>query len=60
MGLVHDIPKAEDLINRIVAEASARLAKFAPARVAGRCKGPPILQVTGEAVEHVSVTTSVS
>jgi nitronate monooxygenase len=30
MGLVHDIPKAGDLINRIVAEASDRLMKFAP------------------------------
>ncbi|MBV8281960.1 MAG: nitronate monooxygenase [Candidatus Eremiobacteraeota bacterium] len=34
IGLVHDIPKAGDLINRIVAEASARLVKFAPALIA--------------------------
>jgi nitronate monooxygenase len=33
IGLIHDIPKAADLINRTVAEASARLAKFAPASV---------------------------
>jgi nitronate monooxygenase len=33
IGLVHDIPKAADLINRIVAEASARFAKFAPESV---------------------------
>ncbi|HLQ93928.1 MAG TPA: nitronate monooxygenase, partial [Xanthobacteraceae bacterium] len=32
IGLVHDIPKAGDLVNRIVAEASDRLMKFAPAR----------------------------
>ncbi len=31
IGLVHDIPKAGDLVNRIVAEASDRLMKFAPA-----------------------------
>jgi nitronate monooxygenase len=31
IGLVHDIPKAGDLIHRIVAEASDRLMKFAPA-----------------------------
>jgi hypothetical protein len=31
MEFVQDIPQAEDLINRIVAEASARLAKFASA-----------------------------
>jgi nitronate monooxygenase len=34
MGLVHDIPKAGDLINRIVADASDRLMKFAPALAA--------------------------
>jgi nitronate monooxygenase len=30
IGLVHDIPKAADLINRVVAEAADRFAKFAP------------------------------
>jgi len=34
IGLVHDIPKAGDLINRIIAEASYRLMKFAPALAA--------------------------
>jgi nitronate monooxygenase len=34
IGLVHDIPKAGDLINRIVAEASDRLMNFAPALAA--------------------------
>jgi nitronate monooxygenase len=34
IGLVHDIPKAGDLIHRIVAEASDRLMKFAPALAA--------------------------
>jgi nitronate monooxygenase len=34
IGLVHDIPKAGDLIHRIVAEASNRLMKFAPALAA--------------------------
>ena len=34
IGLVHDIPKAGDLINRIVAEASYRLMKFASALAA--------------------------
>jgi nitronate monooxygenase len=34
IGLIHDIPKAGDLINRMVAEASARIAKFAPQSVA--------------------------
>jgi nitronate monooxygenase len=34
IGLVHDIPKAGDLVNRIVAEASDRLMKFAPALAA--------------------------
>ncbi|MGB6399759.1 MAG: nitronate monooxygenase [Bradyrhizobium sp.] len=34
IGLVHDIPKAGDLINRIVAEASDRLMRFAPALAA--------------------------
>jgi nitronate monooxygenase len=33
IGLVHDIPKAGDLVRRIVAEASDRLMKFAPALV---------------------------
>jgi nitronate monooxygenase len=34
IGLIHDIPKAGDLINRIVVEATARLTKFAPHSVA--------------------------
>ena len=34
IGLVHDIPKVGDLINRIVAEASDRLMRFAPALAA--------------------------
>jgi nitronate monooxygenase len=34
IGLVHDIPKAGDLVNRIVAEASDRLINFAPALAA--------------------------
>jgi len=34
IGLIHDIPKAGDLIHRIVAEASNRLMKFAPALAA--------------------------
>jgi nitronate monooxygenase len=34
IGLIHDIPKAGDLINRIVAEASDRLTRFAPASAA--------------------------
>jgi nitronate monooxygenase len=33
IGLVRDIPKAADVINRIVAEAETRLAKFAPLHV---------------------------
>jgi nitronate monooxygenase len=33
IGLVHDIPKAADVINRIVAEAETRFAKFAPLHV---------------------------
>jgi hypothetical protein len=32
--LVHDIPKAGDLVHRIVADASNRLMKFAPALAA--------------------------
>jgi nitronate monooxygenase len=34
IGLVHDIPKAGDLVHRIVADASNRLMKFAPALAA--------------------------
>jgi nitronate monooxygenase len=34
IGLVHDIPKAGNLIHRIVADASNRLMKFAPALAA--------------------------
>jgi nitronate monooxygenase len=34
IGLIHDIPKTADLINRIVAEASDRFRRFAPAAVA--------------------------
>jgi len=34
IGLAHDIPKADDLIDRIVAEASDRLMRFAPALAA--------------------------
>jgi nitronate monooxygenase len=34
IGLVHDLPKAGDLINRIAAEASALFKKFAPLSVA--------------------------
>jgi len=34
IGLVHDLPKAGDLINRIVAEAEAQFKKFAPAAAA--------------------------
>jgi nitronate monooxygenase len=34
IGLVHDIPKAGDLVHRIVADASDRLMKFAPALAA--------------------------
>jgi nitronate monooxygenase len=33
IGLIHDLPKASDLINRITAEASALFRKFAPAPV---------------------------
>jgi len=34
IGLIHDIPKAGDLINRMIVEASVSFAKFAPQSVA--------------------------